>query len=242
MKIALITGVSRKEGIGFETARQLGLLNHTVILSARNLEKAAALAKELTGEGISADAVAIDVTNEESLESAAKELQGRYGKIDLLINNAALMMFTTDTIADKKLTDLSREFETNLTGTWRVTQHILPLLIKSGQGRIVNISSSMGSVHDPMWGMLKFTYGPIPAYSITKLALNGLTIKMAKELKDHNILVNAVCPGYTATHAGMEAEGARPVSESVDGVVWVATLPDNGPTGQFFRDKESIPW
>lgn len=242
MKTVLITGVSRKEGIGFATARELGRQNYKVILSARELDKAAILAEELNVEGILAEAVEMNITDEKSVRSAADEIEKKHGKVDILINNAALMLFTTDKIEDKKLTDFSRELETNLIGPWRVTQHFLPLLTKSESGRIVNISSSMGSINDSIWGLLQFDHGPIPGYSLAKLALNGLTIKMAKELKEHNILVNAVCPGYTATHAGMKDEGARPVNESVDGVVWVINFPNDGPTGQFFRDKIQIPW
>jgi NAD(P)-dependent dehydrogenase (short-subunit alcohol dehydrogenase family) len=242
MKIALITGVSRKEGIGFETARQLGLENYKVVISARQLDNARKLSAELTLLGIDADAVEIDLTNEASISAAAKELEGKFGKVDVLINNAGLMVHSTATVADKNLTELSLELETNITGTWRVTQYILPLLIKSGHARIVNISSSMGSITEPGWGLVDFSRGPIPAYSITKLALNGLTIKMAKEFKDHHILVNAVCPGFTATYHGMEKMGARPVRESVEGIVWAATLSDDGPTGQFFRDKKTVAW
>jgi NAD(P)-dependent dehydrogenase (short-subunit alcohol dehydrogenase family) len=242
MKIALITGVSRKEGIGFETARQLGLINYTVVISARQLDKAKALAAELTLLGIDADAVEIDLTREASVSAAAKEIAAKYEKVDVLINNAGLMVHSTATIADKNLSELSQELETNIAGTWRVIQHILPLLINSAHARIVNISSSLGSITEPGWGLLDYGRGPIPAYSITKLALNGLTIKMAKEFKEHHILVNAVCPGFTATYPGMDAMGARPVSESVEGVVWAATLNDDGPTGQFFKDKKTVAW
>ncbi|MBE9462151.1 SDR family NAD(P)-dependent oxidoreductase [Dyadobacter subterraneus] len=242
MKIALITGVSRKEGIGFETARQLGLKNYKVVIAARQLGKASALCSELILLGIDADAVEMDLTDEASVGAASKQLEAKYGRIDVLINNAAVMLHSTATIAGKDLAELSQELETNITGTWRVTQYILPLLIKSDHGRIVNISSTMGSITEPGWGLLDYSRGPIPAYSITKLALNGLTIKMAKEFKDHHILVNAVCPGFTATYPEMEEMGARPVRESVEGVVWAATLEDDGPTGEFFRDKKAVAW
>jgi len=242
MKIALITGVSRKEGIGFETARQLGLKQYKVVLSARQLAKAKALSEELTALGLDADAVEIDITNDTSVISAARELEKKYGKIDVLINNAGMMVHSAATVADKDLAELSRELETNVTGTWRVTQAIFPLLVKSKNARVVNISSSMGSITEPGWGLLDYNRSPIPAYSITKLALNGLTIKMAKEFKDHHILVNAVCPGFTATYPGMEKMGARPVNESVEGIVWAATLDDDGPTGQFFRDRKIVAW
>lgn len=242
MKIALITGVSRKEGIGFETARQLGLQQYKIVISARELAKAKTLSAELTLLGIDADAVEIDITNDASVSAAAKDLETKHGKVDVLINNAGLMVQSAATVADKNLAELSQELETNVAGTWRITQAILPLLARSNHARIVNISSSMGSITEPGWGLLDYNRSPIPAYSITKLALNGLTIKMAKDFKDQHILVNAVCPGFTATYPGMEKMGARPVSESVKGVVWAATLEDDGPTGQFFRDQKTVTW
>jgi NAD(P)-dependent dehydrogenase (short-subunit alcohol dehydrogenase family) len=250
MKIALITGVSRKEGIGYATAEQLGLQGFHVILSARKLEQAEMLARDLAGQGITASAVRIDLLDRESIVNAAKYVKEKFQKLDVLINNAALMLNGSATIQSKDMDELNEEFETNITGTWYVTQQFYPLIAASEHGRIVNISSGAGSYGDPDFGLINFPGPalskldpyPITAYAITKLALNGLTIKMAKEFKADNVLVNAVCPGFTATRPGFDAVGGRPVSESVDGIIWAATLPDDGPTGQFFRDQKPLPW
>ncbi len=241
-KTAFITGVSRREGLGYATAQQLGKLGYAVIVSARNQEQAQALAAELQKDGIEAQALAMDVCHNESVSRAAAQVAEQYGHLDVLVNNAALMLNHTATIADKNLEELDTELQTNITGVWRVTQAFYPLLKASPQGRVVNVSSTMGSFTVPGWGLLEYSSTAIPAYSITKLALNGLTIKMAKEFGQSKILVNAVCPGFTATRPGMAEMGARPVAESVNGIIWAATLPDDGPTGQFFRDGQPLSW
>jgi NAD(P)-dependent dehydrogenase (short-subunit alcohol dehydrogenase family) len=242
MKIALITGVSRKEGIGYTTAKQLGNKGYRVILAARNLKNAESLVQHLVAQGIEASAIMIDLLDRSSILHAARDIREKFGKLDVLINNAALMITSTATIEEKDMDELDLELRTNVTGTWYVTQQFLPLLVASGQGRIVNISSSMGSFSEPGFGLIDYSMQPIPAYAITKLVLNGLTVKMAKEFKAHNILVNAVCPDFTATRPGFAEYGARPVDESIDGIVWAATLSDDGPNGQFFRDKKPIYW
>jgi NAD(P)-dependent dehydrogenase (short-subunit alcohol dehydrogenase family) len=130
--------------------------------------------------------------------------------------------------------------ETNLFGAWRTTQALLPLLRRSRRGRIVNVSSGAGSHGDPRFGLAA---GPgMTSYAVSKAALNALTVKLALELGEDGILVNAVCPGLTATAPGMEAMGARPVAEGAASVVWAATLPANGPTGGLFRDGRALPW
>lgn len=234
-RTALITGVSRPEGIGFATAKELSAMGYTVIISARNPEKA----RQLAGL-INATPVAMDVTNEDSVQQAASGIATKYGRLDLLINNAGVMLPNASPVAGKDLAELQIELDTNVIGVWRVTKHFLPLLQKSTQPRIVNISSTMGSFTAPGWGLLDFSRSPIPAYSITKLALNGLTVKTARE--HQNIRVNAVCPGFTATYPGMAEMGARPVEESIKGIIWAATLPDDGPSGGFFRDGEKVVW
>jgi NAD(P)-dependent dehydrogenase (short-subunit alcohol dehydrogenase family) len=241
-KIALITGVSRREGIGFETAKKLGQLGYTVIITARDLNKVKILELELKDEGIETAVLILDVTDSNSITKAFNEFSNTFSHLDVLINNAALALFNDPSVNDKNLDDVTAEFDINVTGAWRVSQQFLPLIRKSEHGRIVNISSAMGSITEPGVGMLEFNQGPVFNYSITKLALNGLTIKMAKELKKDHILVNAICPGFTATQPGMAEMGARPVEESVPGIVWAATLPDEGPTGKFFQDKRELAW
>ncbi|WP_326984273.1 SDR family NAD(P)-dependent oxidoreductase [Chryseobacterium sp. MYb264] len=251
MKIILITGVSQRQGIGFAVAKHLGLEGHNIIISARNLEQAENLAQELKQDGVNVTSVKIDLLDLDSIRKATKFIEEKFQKIDILINNAALMLNSSAKFIDKDMDELNIEFQTNVTGTWYVTQQFYPLLVASGEGRIVNISSGAGSFADPDFGIVNFpgaglsqiTFDyPLPAYGLTKLALNGLTIKMAKEFKNDNVLVNAVCPGMTATRPGAADFGARPVEECVDGIVWAATLPKDGPSGQFFRDRKVLPW
>jgi NAD(P)-dependent dehydrogenase (short-subunit alcohol dehydrogenase family) len=241
-KIVVITGVGRKEGLGYATAKQLASDGFHVVITARNFEKADHLAKELQQEGLDITALAMDVSSENSVAAAAIALKENYGKVDVLINNAAIMFYDPSTTVTKDLNSVSQEFEANVVGVWRVCQHLIPLIRNSGHGKIVNISSTMGSFSVSGWGILDFEKGPVPSYSLTKLALNGLTIKMAKELKEDHIQVNALCPGFTATYPGTSEMGARPVAESIKGIVWAVTLPDDGPTGKFFHDTKEISW
>ncbi|MEW2259681.1 SDR family NAD(P)-dependent oxidoreductase [Streptomyces sp. NPDC047869] len=248
MRTALITGSGRREGLGFETARQLAAEGFHVILSARKLSQVEPLAAELAEEGFDATALELDLLDRASVAAAARQVEERFGRLDVLINNAAVMV-ASPTVAEKDLDELMLEFQTNVVGTWSVTQHMLPLLVASGHGRIVNVSSGAGSFWDPDYGLVnypgfemdRFGEMPITAYALTKTALNGLTIKTAKELKDANVLLNSVCPGVTATRPGTE-QWARPAAESAKGVVWAAALPDDGPTGLFFRDGKQLPW
>jgi NAD(P)-dependent dehydrogenase (short-subunit alcohol dehydrogenase family) len=131
--------------------------------------------------------------------------------------------------------------DTNLLGAWRMAKAFVPLLQQSDHGRIVNVSSGAGSFTDPVFGIQNHQ-GNMPVYAITKLALNGFTAKLARELKDSPIKVNAVCPGFVATYPGLEEWGARPASEAARGIIWAATLPEGGSTGGFFRDGKPLEW
>ncbi|PLS25798.1 SDR family NAD(P)-dependent oxidoreductase [Bifidobacterium imperatoris] len=239
MQIALITGSGRKGGLGYETARQLGEAGYHVILAARRPELAQ-LTQELIEQDISASYVVMDTTDEASVKAAAAEVNRRFGRLDVLINNAASMR-AGDSVEQQDLTKMRMVFDTNVIGTWNVTQKFIPLLRKSEHGRIVNVSSGAGSYGDPQYGFLHGNMGiPASGYGISKLALNGLTIKTAKELAADHILVNAVCPDLTDSFgSGMFG---RPVEISAKSVTWAATLPDDGPTGGFFRDGQPLPW
>ena len=241
MQIAVITGAGRKGGLGFETARQLGEQGCHVILAARrDDEQMSALTEDLKAENISASSIYVDITDEKSASDAADAVLKEYGKIDILINNAAYMK-AGDTVDSQPISEIKEVFDTNVIGTWNVTQKFLPLLKKSEHPRIDNVSSGAGSYGDSQYGFLHGTMGiPASGYGISKLAVNGLTLKMAKELAQYNILVNAVCPDITDTF-GSGIFG-RPVAISAKGVTWAALLPDDGPTGGFFRDGEALPW
>ena len=161
--------------------------------------------------------------------------------MDILINNAAGLAPYGELASTANLDVARGVMEVTLFGAWRLTQAFLPLLRKSVQPRIVNVSSGAGSHGDLAFGLTtQNSMGT--SYAVAKAALNALTVKFANEERCHGILVNAVCPGFTATFAGGEHMGARPVEDGAASVVWAATLPDEGPTGGFFRDGQPLPW
>lgn len=239
-RTALVTGVSREMGLGFEVARQLSSEGFKVIISARNLKKVVELALILQNEGLDVVPLVVDILDEVSIQNAYQEIENRFGKLDILINNAGGFYDQGGTPLTQTFEYTRQALETNLFGAWRTIMVFLPLLEKSQGGIIVNVSSGAGSFEDPQFGLI--ATGDITAYGISKLALNGLTVKLASELKDSGIKVNAVCPGFTATYPGTEEWGARPVAEGAGGIVWAATLPKDGPTGGFFRDGKPLPW
>lgn len=244
-KIVLITGAGRREGLGFATAMEFGQMGWHVIITARRLEQVEPLAEELCDMGCNVEAMRLDLLDEVSIEQAAKDIKEKYGRLDVLVNNAAMLwngsMGTMDEISSEQL---RMEVETNFIGTWLVTKAMHPLLKASGSGRIVNVSSGAGSFGDPQFGLIANAKGswPVSLYGITKLAVNGMTVKVAKEFKQDNILVNAVCPGVMATNGASGFGGRKPEESARRGIVWAATLPDDGPTGGFFRDGEPLPW
>ena len=231
LRVALVTGANR--GIGFEVCRQLTGKDFVVLLTARDLAKAKAAADKLKSAGV-IEPVVLDVGDASSIKHAAAEVERRYGRLDVLINNAGINYDTWET-AEKADIDgtVMETITTNLLGPWRVCQAFLPLQRRSKAARIVNVSSESGS-------LAHMGAGP-PAYQITKAALNAFTRTLAGELRQAHILINAVCPGWVATDMG--GSGApRSVEEGAAGIVWAATLPNNGPTGGFFRDGKPLPW
>jgi NAD(P)-dependent dehydrogenase (short-subunit alcohol dehydrogenase family) len=237
--IALVTGATK--GIGFEVSRQLAGRGMLVILTGRDAAKTAEAAKTLTNEGLNVIARTVDVADDASVRELAASMDQEFGRLDILVNNAAgyVDWSETATTADLKAThDL---LETNLFGGWRMAQAFLPLLKNSQHARIVNVASGAGSHGDMQFG-LTTGKGSVASYGISKAALLALTTKLAAELDGTGILVNATCPGFTATAPGMEAMGARPILEGAASVVWAALLPDDGPNGGFFRDGQPVPW
>ena len=236
---ALVTGASH--GIGLEVCRQLAQRGATVVLTARTPEKAAEAAQSLAVEGLAVRTETLDVTDTASVQDCAARVDSAFGRLDVLINNAAAFVDWSEKASAADIEAAHQVFETNLFGAWRMYQAFLPLLRKSAHPRIVNVSSGAGSHDDPAFG-LKTNGGAAASYGISKAALNALTTKIAVELSDTHILANVVCPGLTATAPGMEAMGARPVAEGAGSVLWAALLPDDGPTGGFFRDGKPLPW
>lgn len=230
-RVALVTGANR--GIGLEVVRQLALRGFDALLGARDVRKGEAAAGALKAQGLKVTYVPLDVTDARSVEEAARFVAERFGRLDVLVNNAAILYDSWQRAAEADLETVRAAFETNTLGPWRVSQAFLPLLRRSGHGRIVNVSSESGS--------LSSMGGGTPAYGVSKVSLNALTRMLAAELRGQRILVNSVCPGWVATEMG-GADAPRTVEEGAASVLWAATLPDTGPTGGFFRDGEPLAW
>jgi NAD(P)-dependent dehydrogenase (short-subunit alcohol dehydrogenase family) len=228
-RVALISGGNR--GIGREVARQLAEQGYRVVIGSRDLAKGEQAAGEL-GENVVARQ--LDVTDEESVERCIASIDEDFGRLDVLVNNAGIEGggWSTDA-ADVDLDEVRDLLETNLFGAWRLTQVALPLMLRNGYGRIVNLSSGMGQLAD--------MGGHAPAYRVSKTGLNALTRMLTTELGNENILVNSCCPGWVRTDMG--GPGARrSVEQGAETPVWLATLPDDGARGGFFRDRKPIPW
>jgi NAD(P)-dependent dehydrogenase (short-subunit alcohol dehydrogenase family) len=238
--LALVTGAS--QGIGLEVSRQLAQRGMTVLLTGRNAEKTTNAANLLIAEGLNVIAKSLDVTSDDSVNALAAEVEREFGRLDVLVNNAATGFVFTETALNADMAAVNDTFETNFFGPWRMIRAFTPLLRKSAHPRIVNVGSGGGSFSAPE-GMATNRRPSLPSYGTSKLALNGLTIKLAAELKDAGILVNSVCPGTTASHPGMEGiPGVRTVQVGAGSIVWAAVLPDDGPTGGFFRDGQPLAW
>ena len=236
-KTALVTGANK--GLGYEIAAGLGRMGYRVAVGARDAARGEAAVKTLHAAGVDAFAVPLDVTSDRSV-AGARELLDR---LDVLVNNAGISgEVGPGWVQDPTTLDLDvvrRVVETNVYGVIRVTNAMLPLLRRSASPRIVNISSSVGSLTwqaDP-----NIEVGPImAAYSPTKSYLNAITVHYARQFADTNILINAACPGLVATDfTGFQG---RPVQEAAATAIRLATLPDGGPTGSFFNDGGIIPW
>jgi NAD(P)-dependent dehydrogenase (short-subunit alcohol dehydrogenase family) len=240
-KIALITGANK--GIGLETARQLGRQNIIVFIGARDPKKGEAAAKELQDEKLDARSLAIDVTDRKSIEQAAAQVEREFGRLDILINNAGVMIDDPKKkVSEQSLDIWRRTFETNLFGLIATTQAFLPLLRKSEAGRIVNLSSILGSItYHSTPGSPIYDFKVAPAYDVSKAAVNSFTVHLAYELKDSRIKVNAAHPGWVKTEMG--GEGAT--MEIVDGAktsVALATVGKDGPNGAYIHMGQPLPW
>ena len=228
--VAVVTGANR--GIGREVAGQLAGRGFLVVLGSRDSERGKQAASQLDPSGLRVIAYQLDVADQASIQAMARWVTEQLGRTDVVINNAAIHYDTWQRACSADLDIVEEALQTNLLGAWRTTQALLPLLRRSPHPRIINVSSEAGSISEMTGGA--------PAYSVSKAALNALTRLLAGELRADRILVNAVCPGWTATDMG--EGGGRPIPEGAASVVWAALLPDDGPTGGFYRDGQALPW
>jgi NAD(P)-dependent dehydrogenase (short-subunit alcohol dehydrogenase family) len=226
-RIVVVTGGNR--GIGLEVVRQLAARGDTVVLGSRESANGERAAAGIDGEVLP---WRLDVTDPAGLRVLADELERRFGRLDVLVNNAAIHYDTWQRASNADLRVVREALETNLLGAWQTTLAFLPLLNGSAHPRIVNVSSEAGSITRMGGGE--------PAYDISKAALNALTRKLAAELGRDGVLVNAVCPGWVATDMG--GPGGAPVARGAASVLWAADLPDDGPSGGFFRHGQPLPW
>jgi NAD(P)-dependent dehydrogenase (short-subunit alcohol dehydrogenase family) len=229
-KIALVTGANR--GLGFETCRQLAQLGLTVIMSARDLTKGQIAAKLLLDKGLDVLFYQLDVSDQINISRITHQIEQEFGQLDVLVNNAAILYDTWQNAVNADFEVVNKALITNLFGPWRLSQLCIPIMKRNKYGRIVNVSSGAGS--------LSYMGSGTPSYSVSKAALNALTRILAAELRGTGILVNAIDPGWVATDLG--GNGGRPVENGAKGIVWAATLPDNGPSGGFFFDGKPAPW
>jgi NAD(P)-dependent dehydrogenase (short-subunit alcohol dehydrogenase family) len=242
-KVALVTGANK--GIGHEIARQLAALGLTVFAAARDPERGEASAAKLREEGLDVRFVALDVTKTATILAAAQLIGEQVGRLDVLVNNAGMGILRTPP-AVLTADDVRTVYETNVFGVIAVTQAMLPLLEKSAAGRIVNISSTLGSLEtasEPARHTNSAEYATSVglAYSTSKTALNAVTVCFANQLRATNIKVNAACPGHVATDLNGFA-GRRTVEQGAKEPVRLATLDADGPTGGFFDDDGPKPW
>jgi len=238
-RIALITGANK--GIGLEIARQLGRSGATVLLGARTATLGEAAAAGLRAEGIDVRYLPIELTSAESIASAAATISDAYGRLDVLVNNAGITDQADGPPSSCSMNSVRRIFDTNFFGSLAVTQAMLPLLRTSGSGRIVNVSSGLGSLThnaDPSW---QYARVKLLGYNASKTALNMLTVQLAAELRDTGIKVNAADPGYTATDLNGH-RGTQTIPQGAAAAVRLALLGDDGPTEGFFSAGRSEPW
>ena len=230
-RVALVTGGNR--GIGFEVCRQLAKRGLRVVLTARTLPKAESAARTLQADGLAVVGARLDVADGTTVAALARNVAKQFRGIDVLVNNAAILLAENQDLLDTAIDDFRSTFETNVLGAIGVSQAFVPGMIAQRYGRVVNVSSRAGQL------VTMSTYAP--AYSISKTALNAFTRQLAAATKGTGVLVNSACPGWVRTRMG-GPHAPRSVEEGADTLVWLATLPTNGPTGGFFENRQPIEW
>jgi NAD(P)-dependent dehydrogenase (short-subunit alcohol dehydrogenase family) len=230
-RVALVTGGNR--GIGLEICRQLAAMDIEVVLGARDPAKAESAAAGLSRAGLPVRPMTLDVSSAESIQAAMQTIETALGRLDILVNNAGIFIDKDGTAETVDIERVRRTMETNTYGPMLLCQAALPLMKRRGYGRIVNLASELGSLAD-MGGLY-------PAYRMSKTALVAYTRILANELVGTGILANSMCPGWVKTEMG-GPNAIREIEDSADTAIWLATLPDDGPTGGFFKDRQPLPW
>jgi NAD(P)-dependent dehydrogenase (short-subunit alcohol dehydrogenase family) len=231
-RIALVSGGNR--GIGYEICRELAAAGLKVVLGSRDAGRGREAAATLEAEGGFIEFQKLDVTSARSVTACVLAVMKRHGRIDVLVNNAGVMLDPPGSrVLDSKPRTYLDTLEANFFGPLRLAQAIVPLMKRRRYGRIVNLSSGLGQLSEMSAGT--------PAYRVSKTSLNALTRMLAAEVAGSGVLVNAMCPGWVRTDMGGE-DAPRTVEQGADTAVWLATLPGNGPSGGFFRDRKPIPW
>lgn len=230
-RVAVVTGANR--GIGLAIAHQLSLRGVHVVLTARDEQRGDEALKGLLAQGLPVSFFGLDVTSDESATRLAEHLRSTWGRLDILINNAGVALDPWVSALSVEMSVFVATFETNVFGAMRVSKALIPLMREHGYGRVVNLSSNLGSL-EKMGGLTV-------AYRSSKAALNAITRVLAAELKDDDILVNAMCPGWVKTALGGQ-DAPLTAEEAADTALWLATLPAGGPTGGFFQERKPLPW
>jgi NAD(P)-dependent dehydrogenase (short-subunit alcohol dehydrogenase family) len=230
-KIALVTGGNR--GIGLEVCRQLAQLDMRVVLGSRDLAKGVAAADELIASGLSVAARQLDVASGQSIRESMNWVRKELGRLDVLVNNAGIMVEEGDADPGEELEIVRDTMQTNVYGPLLLSRLAVPIMKSRRYGRIVNLSSGMGSLSEMGAGYV--------AYRLSKAGINVVTRVLAAESEGMGILVNSVDPGWVQTAMGGRG-ASRTVQKGAESVVWLATLPESGPSGGFFRDRKAIPW
>jgi NAD(P)-dependent dehydrogenase (short-subunit alcohol dehydrogenase family) len=229
--VALVTGANR--GIGREVARQLAERGYRVLLSARDAAQAVAVAADVAQSTAgTVTPVTLDVSDPASIERAAEQVTGDPGRLDVLVNNAGVGLDFGVSGVTPDFEKIQRTLETNFFGAYRLTIALLPLLRASQHPRLVNVSSGMGGVAE--------MGGWSPGYRVSKASLNAMTRILSTELAEQGFKVNSACPGFVKTDMGGPMGAQKSVQDGAAGIVWLATLPDDGPTGGFFRDGAPV--
>jgi NAD(P)-dependent dehydrogenase (short-subunit alcohol dehydrogenase family) len=228
--IAIVTGGNR--GIGVEICRGLARLGYHVILTSRDLQKGQQTAEHLRGSG-QITVHQLDVTSAESVQALKAYITQEFKRVDALVNNAAVYLDEGVSVLDVDMDTVRTTFETNLYGPFMMCQAFVPMMHQQNYGRVVNVSSEAGSIHSMP--------GYTAAYRMSKAALNALTRIVASEVRGKNIKVNSMCPGWVRTDMGGSGASRSP-EQGADTAIWLATLPDDGPTNGYFRDRRPIDW